>query len=170
MPDRLLESNVRAATLYWRYRRRALWLLYLPMIMILVAFLVATWIVIQQPSVADFTGAWKVTGFVSYAYLVMAFLYAPAYLAGLVWFLLGTRNHHANLKQRLMLMPVVSSFFVWCPVMLISAITMEDRVKVFIALIPVALVVGFIWALIVRMLVSYSLRNQMRDTPLPKVA
>lgn len=141
------------------YRRRALWLLMLPLFMILVAFAVATWIVVQQPSSADFTGAWKITGFASYAYLIIAFLYAPSYVAGFVWFLLGTRDVRANLKQRLMLLPVISSFFVWCPVMLVSAITMEDRVKVLFALIPGALIFGFIWSFLVHTIVSFSLKK-----------
>lgn len=169
LPGRLLKSSMepsRLHCLYGQYRRRALWLLAFPLIMVIFAFFVATWIVIQQPSAADFTGALKLTGFASYAYLIMAFLYAPSYLAGFVWFLIGTRGYQANLKQRLMLMPIVSCFFVWCPVMLISAITMEDRIKVFFALIPVALVLGFIWSMVVRATVSYSLRKHTRKVPL----
>lgn len=151
---------------YRQYRRRALWFLALPLIMVILAFFVATWIVIKAPSSADFTGALKWAGFASYAYLILAFLYAPSYLAGFSWFLVSTRDYQANLKQRLMLMPVVSSFFLWCPIIFISAISMEDRIKVLFALIPVALVVGFCWSMVVHATVSYGLRKHDRNAAL----
>lgn len=164
--ERFLFPGPLHSSSYRQYRCRALWFLALPLIMVILAFFVATWIVTKAPSPADFTGALKWTGFASYAYLILAFLYAPSYLAGFTWFLVSTRGYQANLKQRLMLMPVVSSFFVWCPIIFISAISMEDRIKVLFALIPVTLVVGFWWSMVVRATVSYSLRKHDRKTAL----
>ncbi|ANN80839.1 hypothetical protein [Bordetella flabilis] len=141
------------------FRRRALWLLSLPILLAVMAFVVATAIIGQQVVPSDFTGALKATGIASFAYLILAFLYSPAYMVGFVWFCLGTSPRDADVGRRLLVMPIITACFVWCPVMFVSALSMEDRILAFLALVPTALVVGLIWSFIVRWAVSLSLRN-----------
>jgi len=154
-----LISENRQVAFQRSFRRRALWLLSLPVLLAVMAFATATTIAAQQLAPSEFTGILKGAGVASFGYLIFAFLYSPAYMVGLVWFLLGTNTRDADVKRRLLVMPIVTACFAWCPVMFVSSLSIEDRIMAFLALIPTSLLVGFLWSLIVRWIVSVSLRN-----------
>jgi putative flippase GtrA len=141
------------------FRRRSLWLLSLPVILAAIAFVIATTISLQPIAPNDFTGALKITGVASFGYLIFAFLYSPAYIVGLMWFFFGTSGRDADLKMRISLMPLVTACFVWCPVMFVPSLNMEERILAFLALIPTTLIVGFLWSFFVRWAVGMSLRG-----------
>lgn len=162
-PLRRLASDIHAenrkAAFRRVFRRRAMWLLAAPVLLALVAFAFATLIAAQQFSPQTLTGGWKATGLVSYAYLVVVFLYCPAYLVGVLWFFWGTSARETDVRSRLLVMPVVAACFVWCPVMLMSSLSIEQRIFGFLSLVPIALIAGLCWSFIVRWLVGLSLRN-----------
>lgn len=149
----------RRADFVRRFRRRSLWLLSAPILLAVVAFATATAIVSQQAEPMALTGLWKASGMASFIYLIFVFLYLPSYLVGLVWFFFCTKTSGINIKHRLLAMPVITACFVWCPVMLVPTLGLEDRIQAFLALIPTALVIGWLWSFIVHWSVTWSLRK-----------
>ncbi|WP_131798674.1 hypothetical protein [Achromobacter insolitus] len=162
-PIRQLVSDIHAEsrnTAFQRmFRRRSLWILCVPVVLALIAFALATTILTRQFTPDTFTGAWRLSGVASFGYLILAFLYSPAYLAGLTWFFWGTRVRGTDARSRLLVMPVVMALFAWCPVMLVPSLSMEDRIATLAGLVPTALIVGFLWSFFVRWVVSLSLRK-----------
>lgn len=138
------------------FRRRSLLLLLVPGVLAVVAFVMATTMGSQQ---SGMTGFWQISGTASLVYLIFAFLYSPAYMVGVVWFWLCTNTRGVNVRRRLLAMPLITACFVWCPVMLVPTLSLGDRVLAFLALIPTALVVGWVWSFIVRWSVAWSLRK-----------
>lgn len=149
----------RQASLERTFRNRCLWLLSIPVLLAVIAFVMATVIATQQVAMTDLAAFWKISGVASLVYLIFAFLYSPAYMVGFVWFWLCTNAQGADVHQRLLVMPLITACFVWCPVMLIPTLSLEDRVFAFFALIPTALIVGWVWSFIVRWVVTWSLRK-----------
>jgi hypothetical protein len=141
-------------------RRRAMWLLFVPVVLAIIAFGTAIGISSQQVSSGAFTGSLKATGIASFGYLILVFLYAPAYLAGLVWFYYGTSAPGADVRRRLLVMPVISACFAWCPVMFVAALPMADRIVGFVALIPTVLIAGLAWSCFVRWAVTLNLKSR----------
>ena len=140
------------------FRRRTLWLLLIPVFLAVAAFAVAVAQISQTADPAALTGAWRAAGMASLIYLIFAFLYAPSYVVGLAWFFLSTRSDDASMRQRLLLMPVVSACFAWFPVMLVSTLSVSDRLLAFAALVPVVLIAGWLWSFIVYQAITWSFR------------
>ncbi len=141
-------------------RRRALWLLSVPVLLAIVAFAVAVVQISQETNPAAMAGAWKAASMASFIYLIYAFLYAPSYIVGWAWFFFSSRSHVSDIKQHLVLMPVVSACFAWFPVMLVSTLSLNDRLLAFAVLVPVILVAGWLWSFIVYQVATRSLRSR----------
>ncbi|WP_323025727.1 hypothetical protein [Castellaniella sp.] len=142
------------------FRRRTLWLLTIPVFLAVAAFAIAVAQISQEADPAALAGAWRMTGMASAIYLIFAFLYAPSYVIGLVWFFFSSKAHAISLRQGLMLMPVISACFAWFPVMLVSTLSMSDRLLAFGALAPVALIGGWLWSFIVHQATTWSFRTR----------
>lgn len=117
-------------------RHLALWLLAVPLLLLLAAFLIATIVtamgVMEKGSVRFYVGA------LSYSTLLAGFFMAPAYSIACVVFAVVTKGKDdlSVLKKRLLQFPFVMMLFLWCPTFLVSA---EGKTQVLVLLIVATL-------------------------------
>jgi hypothetical protein len=137
-------------------RAALLWCLAPPILLAVLAFFTAVALTAQgAPQIGTLRSGLAAA---AYIYLALGAVGLPAYGIGLLWFWWTTRRADSELLRALFTMPLVTAAFVWMPSLAISQASMAIRFKMFFVFAIAALICGYLWAGMVR-LVFYAWRR-----------
>lgn len=137
-------------------RAALLWCLSPPIVLAVLAFVLAVALTAQgAPQIGTLRSGLAAA---AYVYLALGAVGLPAYAVGLLWFWWATRSADSELLQRLFTMPLVTAAFIWMPSLAISQASLAIRFKMLFVFAIAALICGYLWAGLVR-LVFYAWRR-----------
>ncbi len=120
-----------------------------PVVLALVAFVAAVALTAHgAPQIGTLSSG---VAAAAYVYLALGSVSLPAYAVGVLWLWWATRRDDSELVRRLFTMPVVTSAFIWMPSLAVSQAPLLIRVKMFFVFALVALIFGYLWAGLVRL-------------------
>ena len=90
----------------------------------------------------------------AYVYLTLGLMWLPAYLVACGWFWWATHDDggEENLLKRLMKVPLVGAAFIWFPAVFFTPVSLGDKARIFPALAVFAIVGGYIWVGLIRLM------------------
>lgn len=88
----------------------------------------------------------------SYVYLTLGLMWLPAYGIACGWFWWSTRASEQKLFTRLYTLPLVAALFVWFPALMFVAVPFTQRLRLFPVLALSAVLSGFLWIGLVRLM------------------
>ncbi len=123
----------------------------IPVVLAIVAFVLA--VGLTAFGVPPKVGTMRSTtaGF-AYVYLTLGLMWLPPYLVGCFWFWWSTRDDENSLFKRLFTMPLISSAFSWFPALYFTPVPLANKVRMFPMLALSAMIGGFIWVGLVRLI------------------
>jgi|SRR5471030_26226 len=121
----------------------------LPGILMVIAFLIA--IALTAFGVPTLGTLRSTVAAVAYLYLTLCVMWLPAYCIAFAWYWWASRDD-AVLLQRLWFLPLVEALFVWFPSILFADIAHGQRIQVLMPFVLTAIVSGYVWVGLVRLL------------------
>jgi hypothetical protein len=122
----------------------------IPLVMALVAFVIAVALTgFSAPTVGTLRST--VAGF-AYVYLMLCLMWVPGYLISGAWYWWVTRDDESIALDRLYTTPLIGALFIWFPTLLVAPATSAQKLQMFPMLALGALVAGYLWIGIVRLM------------------
>jgi hypothetical protein len=103
----------------------------------------------------------SVAGF-AFVYLILCFIWLPAYGAACAWYWWATRGDDSRLLMQLYALPLIAAVFAWFPGLAFIDAPLLQRARIYATFAIPAIIVGYVWVGIVR-LMFFSIRWRKRS-------
>ena len=88
----------------------------------------------------------------AYSYLLACLTCLPSYAISYAWYWWSSKDSDSDIKKRLWLMPLVSTAFVWFPLVVLPDLNGVERFQTLLLLAFASLVFGYLWIALVRLI------------------